>query len=281
MSGDPDRNHGMHYTMARDSLRTYSCLDIASENLSKTISVVYDKNLVLPMECIHVTWVKTDVLHVGECVVEICSPSVDWWNGLHYLAISITVEMLREEDVVGWTIVVSCDVDAWHFVQSDIVVANCQNHWHQMANCGRQGAIESQVVVPGVHAGWHIVIISNVTTHKIQVWLECRDDLGELDGCLSVTWVTSIDHSDWDWWVVTQCLVYGIGPELVVVKYSDQILGWWFQAHNQCSVDCPLVHPIQTMVFVCFCLYLILLWTVESIDFLIVDCHIIDTNMRV
>ena len=72
-------------------------------------------------------------MHIGKIMIEEGSPAVDWRNGFHDLEVSITVVMLREVQKVSGSILINCDVDSRHLIQSHIMVTHCQYDGHQVA----------------------------------------------------------------------------------------------------------------------------------------------------
>jgi hypothetical protein len=48
------------------------------------------------VECVDITRIKRNILHVCESVIEVCTTSVDRRNGLHYLEIGVAIVVLWE-----------------------------------------------------------------------------------------------------------------------------------------------------------------------------------------
>ena len=81
----------------------------------------------------NVTRIQTQEKYVSESVLQHCSPVVERRNAFHNVSIKVSIVMLREVKEVSWSIVIDGDIDAWKFVQSNIMIANNTDDWHQIS----------------------------------------------------------------------------------------------------------------------------------------------------
>lgn len=233
----------------------------------------------LPMERIDVARVQTKVHEVRESMGKESPSAIYGRNCFHDFEVAITIVVLWEIQKIGWPIVINCDIDAWHLVETNIVISYSENQRHQVPNSRGQRAIQFEIVVPGICTSWHIIVISNIPTNKEHVGFKRGHDFSEDNGRPGISRVSSIDHPDRHLWIVTQSLVDGIGPELIIVKDSDEVFSGGFQTHNESRVDIPLVVPVQPVVLVGLGLHRVLLRTVIRVDLLVVDCDVIHSNV--
>lgn len=134
--------------------------------------------------------------YVGKSVLKNCSSVVERRNALHNVPIKVPIVMLREVKEVSWPIVVDGDIDAWKFIQANIMIAHNADDWHQISESSSQLSIHTEEVIPSVRASWHVIVVSNVSTHDEKIWLECCSNFGQVDCRSGVAGISTIDHSN-------------------------------------------------------------------------------------
>jgi hypothetical protein len=130
------------------------------------------------VECVDITRIKRNILHICESVIKVCATSINGRNGLHYLEISVAIVMLWEVQYIGWPVVADGDIDAGHLIKADIMITDSQDNGHEITNGRGQRSIELKVVIPCIGTGRHIIIIGDVTSDEKYIRLESGDDFG-------------------------------------------------------------------------------------------------------
>ncbi len=102
------------------------------------------------------------------------------------VVIKIAIVVLGEEDQIGGAILIDSDVDSGQLVHADIMVAHRQHHRNHVLHLVSEGLVQSEIVVPGVGTGGHVVIIGHISAQEEDVWLQCGDLAVQFDGCICV-----------------------------------------------------------------------------------------------
>jgi hypothetical protein len=100
--------------------------------------------------------------------------------------IEITIVVLREVKEVSRPVVVDGDVDSWQLVEPHIMVAHHADDGHQVAQSGCELSVHPQEVIPGVGAGWHVIVIRDISSHHEEIGLQSCGYSREIDGCSCV-----------------------------------------------------------------------------------------------
>ena len=196
----------------------------------------------------HISRVQEDIVRIGEGKGCNSSPTLHWRHSFYDLELRVSVVMLRKIKKESRAFVTESYINSRKFIQTCIMVSHGYANRHHIAQCGSDLAIHAKEVVPCIRASWHVIIISDVSSHKKDVWIKSGDNFTQVDCRMSIAWIASIDHPDGYCWIRWEGFIYSVCPILPLVEDFGQILCIWFQSKYQSGMHISGSFPLQSLI---------------------------------
>lgn len=99
-------------------------------------------------------------------MIKYSSSVADLWNLFDDREVFVSIIMLRQVVEVLRSFQVLGDINAWVFVQPNVMVADCPNDWEHVSEFGKRSLQLPEVPIPGIIARVHVIIVSVVSSYK-------------------------------------------------------------------------------------------------------------------